>query len=100
MPVLVVMCEARESRHGTRVVVLDPLDHLPHLLASLLLLEDPGLLVACDALPAETAATMYPQSQTATVTSETRTGGFGPGGSPEGVKVPSSVSQFVPQLGL
>lgn len=54
MPVLVVVCEAREARHGTRVVVSDPLHHLPHLLASLLLFEDPGLLVAGDALPEQT----------------------------------------------
>lgn len=56
MPVLVVMCETCESRHGTRVVVPDPLNHLPHLLPPLLLFEDPGLLVACDAFPGETAA--------------------------------------------
>lgn len=54
MPVLVVMCETCEARHGTRVVVSDPLDHLPHLLPSLLLFEDPGFLVACDAFPGHT----------------------------------------------
>lgn len=54
MPVLVVMCETREAWHGTRVVVSDPLNHLPHLLPPLLLFEDPGFLVACDAFPGHT----------------------------------------------
>lgn len=54
MPVLVVMCETREAGHGARVVVSDPLNHLPHLLPPLLLFEDPGLLVPCDAFPGHT----------------------------------------------
>lgn len=54
MPVLVVVCEAREPRHGARVVVSDPLNHLPHFLPPLLLFEDPGLLVARHAFPART----------------------------------------------
>lgn len=37
VPVLVVVREAGESRHGTGVVVSDPLDHLPHFLPPLLL---------------------------------------------------------------
>lgn len=46
MPVLVVMCETCESGHRTRVVVSDPLDHLPHLLPSFLLLQYPSLVTS------------------------------------------------------
>lgn len=53
MPVLVVMREAGESGHRTSVVVLDPLDHLPHLLPPLLLLQKPRL-ISSPALPALT----------------------------------------------
>lgn len=52
MPVLVVVGEAGESGHRTRVVVSNPLDHLPHLLPPLLLLLDPDLLVPGPVLPA------------------------------------------------
>lgn len=51
VPVLVVVREAGESRHGTGVVVLDPLDHLPHFLPPLLLFQKPYLLVASRVLP-------------------------------------------------
>lgn len=54
MPVLVVVCEAGESRHGAGVVVSDPLDHLPHFLPPLLLFQNPCLLVTGPALPEKT----------------------------------------------
>lgn len=54
MPVLVVVSEAGESRHGTGVVVSDPLDHLPHFLPPLLLFQKPHLLVASPILPEQT----------------------------------------------
>lgn len=54
MPVLVIMREAGESGHRTSVVVSYPLDHLPHFLPPLLLLQKPCLLVASLALPANT----------------------------------------------
>lgn len=54
MPVLVIVREAGESGHRTRVVVSYPLDHLPHLLPPLLLLQKPRLLVSRLALPANT----------------------------------------------
>lgn len=54
MPVLVVVCEAGESRHGAGVIVSDPLDHLPHFLPPLLLFQNPCLFVTGPALPEKT----------------------------------------------
>lgn len=51
VPVLVVVCEAGESRHGAGVIVSDPLDHLPHFLPPLLLFQNPRLLVTGPTLP-------------------------------------------------
>lgn len=54
VPVLVVVCEAGESRHGAGVIVSDPLDHLPHFLPPLLLFQNPCLFVTGPALPEKT----------------------------------------------
>lgn len=59
VPVLVVMREAGEAGHRTCVVVLDPLDHLPHLLPPPLLLQKPRLLVSSPALPVNTHTHLY-----------------------------------------
>lgn len=59
VPVLVVVSEAGESRHGTGVVVSDPLDHLPHLLPPLLFFLKPHLLVASPIFPEQTGFKRY-----------------------------------------
>lgn len=128
MPVLVVMCETCEAGHGTRVVVSDPLNHLPHLLPSLLFFEDPGFLVACDAFPRHTHTHTQNSScrskhwrpsngptgllcgcrhsnvndsccwrlHTDTLIKRLSVHNFKKHGSPEGVKVASSVPQLAP----